>query len=77
MVPGRPSWTQDGSKIALSWVKMGSGSELDVILGHLRSKMAVKIDVRAILGRLKAVLGPKGQQKELNNFETIGGDRGP
>ena len=31
-----------GPKIGPSWDKMGSGSELDGIFGHLRSKMAVK-----------------------------------
>ena len=40
-----------------SWVKMGSGSELEAIFGRLRSKMEVKIDVRAILRRSWGDLG--------------------
>ena len=32
---------QVGAKMGPSWAKMGSGSELDVVLSHLRSKMAI------------------------------------
>ena len=46
-----PGKGQVGSKMGSSWAKMGSGRELDVIFGHLRTKMAVKFDLRAILGR--------------------------
>ena len=38
-------------KTGRSWAKMGSGSEVDGIFGHHRTKMAVKFDLRAILGR--------------------------
>ena len=47
---GAPGEGQVGPKIAPSWGEMGSGSELDVIFGHLSAKMAVKFDVRALLG---------------------------
>ena len=36
--------SQVGPKMAPSWAKMGLGSELKPIFGHLRTKMAVKID---------------------------------
>ena len=42
-----PREGQVGPKMGPSWGKMGSGSELDGIFGHLRRKMAVKCDVRA------------------------------
>ena len=35
---------QVGPKMAPSWAKMGLGSELKLIFGHLRKKMAVKFD---------------------------------
>ena len=46
-----PGEGQVGPKMGPSWAKMGSGSELEVIFGQLRTKMAVKFDLRAILGR--------------------------
>ena len=46
-----PGEGQVRPKMGPSWAKMGSGSELGVIFGHLRTKMAVKFDLRAILGR--------------------------
>ena len=46
-----PGEGQVGPKMGPSWAKMGSGSELGVIFGHLWTKMAVKFDLRAILGR--------------------------
>ena len=47
---GAPGEGQVGPKIAPSWGKMGSGSELDVIFGHLSAKMAVKFDLGALSG---------------------------
>ena len=53
-----------------SWVKMGSGSELEAIFGRLRRKMEVKIDVRAILrrswGDLGAEEGDMGQNYSID-----------
>ena len=39
-----------------SWAKMGSGSELDVIFGHLSPKMEAKFDLEAVLRRSWGVL---------------------
>ena len=41
-----PREGQVGPKMGPSWGKIGSGSELDGIIGHLRRNMAVKFDVR-------------------------------
>ena len=37
--------SQVGPKMAPSWAKMGLGSELKLILGHLRGKMAIKVEL--------------------------------
>ena len=39
-----------------SWAKLASGSELDVILRHLRTKMEAKFDLEAVLKRSGVVL---------------------
>ena len=67
---------------------MGSGSELDVIFGHLRTKMEAKFDLKAVLRRSWGVLrrswgdlgpeeGDKGKKQCLEQFENIAGTGGP
>ena len=60
-----------------NWSKMGSGSELDVIFGHLRTKMAVKFDVNANLRRswadLGAEEGEKGKKQPCGGLEIYRG----
>ena len=58
-----PQEGQVGPKMTPSWAKMGSGSELDVIFGHLRTKMAVKFDVNANLRPSWADLGAEEGDK--------------
>ena len=56
-----------------NWFKMGSGSELDVIFGHLRTKMAVKFDVNGNLrpswADLGAEEGDKGKKEPAGGSE--------
>ena len=69
-----------------SWAKMGSGSELDVIFGHLRTKMEAKFDLEAVLRRSWGVLrqswvvlglgaeeGDKGKKEGLGCVEIYRG----
>ena len=60
---------QVGPKMGPSWDKMGSGSELDGIFGHLRSKMAVKYF------KLLRRMAPRGAKEAPRRPE--GGQDGP
>ena len=66
-----PREGQVGPKMGPSWDKMGSGSELDGIFGHLRSKMAVKFEVRAKIHKNRGktyVFGAQEAKKSTENF---------
>ena len=56
------------------WANMGSGSELDVIFGHLRTKLEEKFDLEAVLRRSWGVLtrsGPVLGRKRANMGKNI------
>ena len=69
----------DGPKMGPSWGKMGSGSELDGIFGHLRTKMAVKLVLRRkMLKNLRKTYVFRAQEgkRSLQDFGEHSGDGG-